>query len=707
MLVIDNADDPSIDVSQFFPAGDRGHILLTSRNSDCRSLETVGYQELKEMEMEDAITLLLRAAGKDPDDLKLRKLAKPITQALGRLPLALDQAGAAIRQNICSLKGYLTLFHRHRKQILGTKAVQGSDAYKYTLYTTWEVSFQMIKKLERPIAVDTREILQIFAFLHFQQVPAGLLQRAWQNSARSQSWVPSKTFIARLLAAFRPKRESDQPEEPPQLLHQTGLHWDTIRFRKALSTLAQFSLISRDTDQDEDTPVMANDQSSLESQTVSEGSYSMHPLVHFWARDRMTETDQRLWFDVTTKTLAKSISTGQGAAEQAYRRSLIPHIDAFFNGQHTFPLLTPDSDLQAVKKVFRMTQVYSEGGRWHSARPLQEEVVQRRTSILGPDHPETLDAVSSLGTTYWNSGMTEQAADLRRRELEIKIRIHGSDDLETLKATDELAHTYWLCGRWSDAEELGLKAVHGLRSQLGTAHKDVIESTIHLARVYKHQGAADKGLELLLRFTHECEKEHGANSFVTINVKAELGMLYHSTNQLDKAQELLETVLEFRRGALGKEHAYTLWAINDLSKIFNAQGRSIEAEEMLTSILDVVRSTLGPEHVGMTMTLANIASAYSSQGRFREAENVLADLGGILKKKINNGEIEGLHPDYLDFLYQRSRNLGQRGRKEDARKGFEELLPMLELKLGREHPRIKNARARLEEIGKGEEKGVN
>ena len=96
------------------------------------------------MNSEDATTLLPRAADMDQHSSKLRELAKPTVQGLGHLPLTSDQVGAAIRQGICTLKGYLSVYNRRRKQIIASLPIQGNEAYKYTVYTTWEVSFQMI-----------------------------------------------------------------------------------------------------------------------------------------------------------------------------------------------------------------------------------------------------------------------------------------------------------------------------------------------------------------------------------------------------------------------------------------------------------------------------------------------------------------------------------------------------------------------------------
>ena len=119
LLVIDNADDPTIDYSRFFPPGDRRHILVTSRNSNCKIHATIAYYEFGNMEEEDAITLLLKAADQDGiDDQKVREVARLIAGTLGYLALALIQAGASIRHGICTLEGYLDVFASYETQIM-------------------------------------------------------------------------------------------------------------------------------------------------------------------------------------------------------------------------------------------------------------------------------------------------------------------------------------------------------------------------------------------------------------------------------------------------------------------------------------------------------------------------------------------------------------------------------------------------------------
>ena len=108
LIVFDNADDPSPGVvAKFIPPGNRGNILITSRN---RSMGRVtGFKnliEITEMEESDAITLLLRVSYLNalPEHIQT---TKQIVAELGYILLAIDQAGAYIEAGKCDINAYL------------------------------------------------------------------------------------------------------------------------------------------------------------------------------------------------------------------------------------------------------------------------------------------------------------------------------------------------------------------------------------------------------------------------------------------------------------------------------------------------------------------------------------------------------------------------------------------------------------------------
>ena len=162
LLILDNADDPSLDVSQFFPAGDRGTVIVTSRNPDCRCHATVGSRELREMERDEAINLLLRSGDFSSEDENLRDLALPIVQTLGYLGLAVNHAGAAIRQRVSSLEDYLDSYKPHRKQLLNSQPIQAGSriGFDNEKIRRWEEHLKLLESQATNSSTQTRQPLE-------------------------------------------------------------------------------------------------------------------------------------------------------------------------------------------------------------------------------------------------------------------------------------------------------------------------------------------------------------------------------------------------------------------------------------------------------------------------------------------------------------------------------------------------------------------
>src|SRR5438045_1684007 len=187
LLIIDNADDPSMDVSKFFPAGNRGSILVTTRNPDCRIHATVGAYEFGEMDPEEAVTLFLRAAGVEDTAVEVvRKEAVEVAKILGYLALAIIQAGAYVRQGLCSIGEYVGIYSHRRERLLRHRHVQAGTDYNFSVYTTWEVSVEAIKRMPGKTSENAIELVRIFSFLHYDGITEAIFERAWKNSCEGE-----------------------------------------------------------------------------------------------------------------------------------------------------------------------------------------------------------------------------------------------------------------------------------------------------------------------------------------------------------------------------------------------------------------------------------------------------------------------------------------------------------------------------------------
>ncbi|KAL8786147.1 MAG: hypothetical protein Q9195_008326 [Heterodermia aff. obscurata] len=181
-LIFDNADDPRLDISEYFPVDNRGLVLVTTRNPGCKIHATVESYELGAMATDEAMTLLLKTAEIDNvSDRSTRTAAEAVVLTLRCLTLAINQAGAVIRQGYCKMEGYRTLYFRRRKELMSQKAMQGDEDYQYTVYTTWEVSRRMIENMSTQAGQDALALLQMFSFIHYEGISKEIFGRAWYN----------------------------------------------------------------------------------------------------------------------------------------------------------------------------------------------------------------------------------------------------------------------------------------------------------------------------------------------------------------------------------------------------------------------------------------------------------------------------------------------------------------------------------------------
>ena len=378
-----------MDVSELFPTGNRGSILLTTRNPQCKIHTTVDSCELGQMDVDNAATLLLRAAGTDDiADQAARTQAISVTQLLGFLALAIIQAGAYIRQGYCSIEDYCDVYARHRQKLLKHLPVQASSDYKYSAYTTWEISIEAINKMYGETPQHAIELIQIFCFLHHDGITENIFKQACSNSYERNHFYQD---IAHMF----------------YMHSQKGEDWDPILIREATVLLASFSLIKIN---------------------KTRGCMSMHPLVHLWARDRLSKELQDRYWIITSSTLAASISWKYQLTDFRFRQSLLPHIKSCIRFCRDKPFLSRYLELSRVKMAEGFAVVFAE------ATELIEKLLEAYLKTLGSEHPDILKAMGNLANSYSDLGRRQEAIELGEKVLEARQKTLGSEHRDSLRA---------------------------------------------------------------------------------------------------------------------------------------------------------------------------------------------------------------------------------------------------------------------------------
>jgi tetratricopeptide (TPR) repeat protein len=117
-----------------------------------------------------------------------------------------------------------------------------------------------------------------------------------------------------------------------------------------------------------------------------------------------------------------------------------------------------------------LAAAYQAAGRAAEAIPLFEQTLAGRERLLGPDHPDTTRSRNDLVGAYRNAGRATEALPLLEQVLAARERILGIDHPGTLAPRNNLAATYRAAGRAAEAIPLFEQNLTACERLLGTDH---------------------------------------------------------------------------------------------------------------------------------------------------------------------------------------------------------------------------------------------
>ena len=548
LLILDNADDPSLDISQYFPVGNRGSIIVTSRNPECRCHATVGSRELREMESDEAINLLLRSGDLPSENQDLRLLALPIVQTLGYLALAVSHAGASIRQKICSLEDYLNNYTRHRKKLLSSQAVHVGSEYKYTVYTTWEISVESIKKLAKNAkdgtAAHALELLTFFGFCHFDDIREEIFKSARDRIAHTEGYSWWRSNILGIIRDYQ------------------TLDWDSFAFNEAIQLLSSYSLIHV---------------------SGSKTRISLHPLVHSWIRDSLNEEAHFKWWNITLSTLALAVyhtSFHQQRRLKAHLRHCI--------GTREIDDLLQNDDFASnrVEISYWIIEAYF-CHPWKDGLALSERALAYSRRTLGDECYSTCELSYQRAFLLTNLNQFRNASDLLQGQLDVTIRVAGPGDRLTLRMMNELAWTYSYLGREQEALELAGKSLAICKESLDESDAVCLEAMEQVASAYSELGRYEESIALQKKALETWKEIKYEEDRQVLRSEYLLACAYSESGQHQAALDKFQSNMEKHSKVLGEDHPNTLTTMANIAIEYGYIGQPENGIPLMIKALDV------------------------------------------------------------------------------------------------------------------------
>ncbi|KAK7037905.1 P-loop containing nucleoside triphosphate hydrolase protein [Favolaschia claudopus] len=671
LLLFDNADDTQLDIGKFFPPCSFGNIIITTRNPEvCMHAELCPNGEVfrvADLKIEDAKNLLLKLVGTKAQAPNKEELATAIVKELHCFALAVAQAGGYI-YTCGKLNIYLKVYKSSRDRLLAQSGIQAQSQYALAVYATWDLSY---KKLSSP----AQTLLQICSQLHHQNIREEIFQRAILSDEKLQ--------------------DSNLQEEVTELLAQIGggnkdCGWDSLVFSEVTRELQSYSLI---------------EQNQLDD------SYTVHPLVQQWSALSISKNKMK---EYVLAILGLSVPWRFEMEAYQYRYQILNHImqnlELFLNSidkavAPRIALVLYDQGhfhhaeqlevaaLEASKQLLgeehpdtldtmaNLASTYWRQGRWSEAEQLQVTVLEARKWVLGKEHPNTLDSMADLASTYWRQGRWSEAEQLEVAVLETRKWLLGPQHPDTLFGMASLASTYHVQGRWSEAEELEVLVLEARKQVLGKEHPNTLDSMANLASTYWRQGRWSKAEQLQGAVLEARKRVLGKEHPDTLRSMANLACTYRDQGRLNEAEQLEVTVLEARKQLLEKEHPDTLTSMASLASTYQKQGQWSEAEQLEVTVLKARKRLLGEEHPDTLFSMANLACTYRDQGRLNEAEQLEVTVLEARKRVLGKE-----HPDTLRSMANLASTYQNQGRLNEAEELEVAVLEARKQVLGKEHP---------------------
>lgn len=622
LLILDNADDMNtffqqavqLPTASYLPKTSHGKILITSRNMTVAERLTGSFKAIKQiskMQDNEGRLLLEGKLSSGFDEV----VAGRLLESLDYIPLAITQAAAYINRRKMSLQKYLDRFGASEKQRTSLLSHDAGDIWRHetvsnSIVVTWQVTFEQIL-IEKQSAAD---LLSFMSCFQPQGIPQMMLhgynddlsdEDNEDNGNEEDDNDDKDADEDTLVNSFVSDEEEDDSESDDFI--DEALEED-------LDILLGYSLLQKSEDD----------------------LYEMHPLVQLCTRIWLTKANKlSYWDSVFLKNSAQLFPSGSYET-WGICYYLLPHIIPIMEKR---PHNSRRDLLSWATLLCNAAWYTAKMGDFDEAEILIQRAVETRTNLLGSQHRETLQSMTTLGILYNEKGLYEKAEKLQSHVVAANEKLLDADDPFRIIDISNLALTYYELERLDEAEKLQIQ---------------VLES---------------------------CKALFGDEDSMTLTGMSNLALTYHRKDMSDDAERLERQILKVRTAKLGDEHPSTLDAMNNLVTTLMGKDEWTEAEKLQSHVLETRLSLVGDTHPDTLINMSNMAAIFSNQKRFGEAEK--------LQRHVVDSQIELLgidHPDTMSSMVQLSLLLEDEGKLDEADDLQLRVLQLRRTRLGDDHP---------------------
>jgi tetratricopeptide (TPR) repeat protein len=570
LLIFDNAVDADA-LKPYLPRGGHAHVLVTSNAHAWRGV--AAPVEIRLWPREIGADYLVARTGRAGE----RDAALSLSEALGGLPLAHEQAAAYCERLDLSLAEYRKRFAAAPTRLLDDARHAPAEYHDgTTVAKTFALAIEEAARLHpaaEPLIVHA-------ALLAPEPIPLFLF-----TEAREQFGEPLASALA-----------GDGLDE-------------------AVAALRTFALIDREAIADER-------EASITTDTIR-----LHQLVRQVAAARREgkahEDARRALVGALAAVYPEGVFNDPDTWPRA--RRLDGLVLALVGGDAVPPEQTekPAADLLNGLATYRHAALAA----YAEAQPLCERALAIREKVLGPEHPDTATSLDRLGLLLKAQDDLAAARPLHERALAIREKALGPEHPDTATSLNNLARLLQEQGDLAGARPILERALTIYETALGRQHPDTAISVNNLAVLLWTQGDLSGAQPLCERALAIRQKALGPEHPDTAKSLHNLALLLQDQGNLVGARPLLERAQASFEKVLGSEHPNTNRARYNLARLLLVSGSATEALAHGERAVAAHHKVLGPDH-HLTKDSARItADALDALGRADEAAALRARYG--------------------------------------------------------------------------------
>jgi Tetratricopeptide repeat len=561
LLIFDNAPGPEELKASVPPLGN-GQVLITSRNALWPPDRAV---EVPVLDVKAAADFLTARTG-DTD----RQAAASLAEAVGGLPLALEQAAAYVQATGNSLADYFDLFQRRRAETLAWGLPTG---YGKTVTATWTLAFTQLERSE-PGAVG---LLRLLAFCAPEAIPLRLLMR------------PRPGLTAAL---------------GPAVAEVLGpLLDDELAAGNAVAALRRYSL----------------------ARLAGHGAVSVHRLVQAVTADQMSEGLAAGWRQAAAAVIEATMPRDpEEPTAWPVSAALLPHTQAAFDpasdgmqkvashlgfiGDYAAALSLQRRIVEARTALLgaehRSTLTARAGlARWTgqaggvaAACDQYAALVPVDEHVLGVEDLETLTVRASAANWTGQAGDAIAARDQLTTLMPVLQRVAGTENPATLAALGNLARWTGEAGDAASARDKYAELVPVRERVLGAEHPSTLDARADLANWTGQAGNAAAARDQFAELVPVRERVLGATHPRTLVSRADLSYWTGEAGNAAAARDQYTILLPIFEQVLGAEHPRSLDVRGNLAHWTGEAGNAAAARDQFATLVPARERILTAEH---------------------------------------------------------------------------------------------------------------